>query len=229
MVAMTQAGFSGSGRYFALPAGGRLRRRRRRPVEPCSAFGRQPASLQPPPWSLQSPPRALLPSGLRQIRTIASLHAGLERALGSVANNKAARGESRYQTRGMADTQIDHRDRARWPAADGAGRAGAAGGQLGLRAHRGLPVTRRAARIGNWRIRTRPARADTRRPSPLAVGLGLLGATGGGGRLCRAALIASTDASARPWRAPRARSHRAAARQLALHLAFERPRIRFCR
>ena len=121
VVAMTQAGFSGSGRYFALPlgvacvvAGAGLSALFR--LRPTARFAAAAALVLAIPvqgdalMSRSGPSRPCTPAS--------SAPAALR--TGPPAANRAI-------TRGMADTPIDHRDRARWPAADGAGRAGAAG------------------------------------------------------------------------------------------------------
>ena len=128
VVAMTQAGLFGQRALLCAAAGGRLRRRRRRPVGPvppsadsplrCS---RRPGPCNPRPGRRTSRASCARSGPSRPCTPASSAPSPALQAIGPPAANRLS------NARGMADTPIDHRDRARWPAADGAGRAGAAG------------------------------------------------------------------------------------------------------
>jgi hypothetical protein len=164
VIAMTQVGFSGSQRYFALPLGmacvvggaavgyissGRARTRLSAAAKPAAA------ALLPLAVAAEA---GRLPAAAGEIATVASLHGQLERAVDRLPARGTPAVNRPYQTHMAWITRhsITAVERGLPPAVVVAAPPRLAG-VLGDRARGGLSLTQPVARIGDWRVRTVPA------------------------------------------------------------------------
>jgi hypothetical protein len=164
VIAMTQAGFSGSQRYFALPLGmacvvggaasGYIAARR--------ASTRLTAAAKPAAAALLvlavAAEAGRLPVDANEIATVASLHAELERAVDRLPARGTPAVNRPYQTHMAWITRrsITAVERGRPPTVVVTAPARLAG-VLGDRARAVLSHTCPVARVGDWRVRTLPA------------------------------------------------------------------------